>query len=304
MKKLLITGLFAALFAWTGCDKPSPVGLENPDSHNEDAAVIEVLSSDPGVNNAPYSFDTTAYFRPDAAALRVEAALFIAKNKIIRSGNSLITGLAEFYAFDRTKPVVTPRGDIITYKTKPIDFFRIGLYQGRETMHKVRFRNQGSAVDTLLGPKYRIFGVDGGEFPNNFVPDYSDDIDVMIKPDNRPMVQFSVTPVKEVAGTVYKLSNGEREVIKIEWNGTNSGQIEILLGARLRSTDEGIALFRIRTADDGSYIIPRNLIGAIPIERFKEPSVTLIRRNEKLVSYDGVPVIIITMSNCSIRIGS
>lgn len=304
MNKLLSAGLLLAALFLTGCDKPNPVSLENPAVQNEDAAVIEVLSSDPGVNNAPYSFDTTAYFRPDQSALRADAAMFIAKNKIIAPSGTLNTGLAEFYYFDKTKPIVNPMGHVIAYRTKPIDFFRVGLYQGREMMHRMRYRNQGGVTDSLIGPKYRIFGAENAGYPNDFLPDYSRSINIYIKPDMRPTVQFSIDPVQEVTGVVHRLSSGGQEVVKVEWNASGSGIIEIVIGARLITTDEGIALFRIRTADDGSYIIPRNLLQAIPAGRFKSPSLTLIRRSENVKSFEGSQLLIVTISNCSIRMGN
>lgn len=280
MKKSVKLAALTSLLFWAGCDKPNPVQLEGPPGSGDEQSTIEVLSANPEQTNSPYGYDTTAFFKPEDASLRYGSALIIARNRLFTGDSVLVTSFAELYIYDRTQPVKDAEGRTVTYKTKSADFLRINNFHARETSHLFRWRRGGGLVDSLLGPKYRLFGKRGLLSPE-FELDANAEMDIRIKMPGQPPVQITASLPEEITGSVKRVKVNGADAMMINWNSAGSGRvIEVLIGARHIETGLMIPFYRITTRDDGQYIVPPSLLRAIPPSRFDAPGVTLLRKGD------------------------
>lgn len=280
MKNFVKIAASAVLLFWAGCEKPNPVQLEGPDGSGDEQSTIEVLSANPEQSDSPYGYDTTAFFRPEDASLRYGSSLVIARNGLFTGDTVSITSFAELYIYDRTQPVKDSLGRTVTYKTKKADFLRINNFHARETSHMFRWRKGAGLTDSLLGPKYRLFGKRGLLSPE-FELAANASLDIRIKMPGQPPVQVSTSLPEEVNGSVKRIKLNSADAMMINWNSAGAGsQIEVLIGARLKTTGQMIPFYRIKTRDDGQYIVPPSLLRAIPPSRFEAPGVTLLRKTE------------------------
>ncbi|GMU86578.1 MAG: hypothetical protein AMXMBFR48_18200 [Ignavibacteriales bacterium] len=281
MKNLVKSAAVAVLLFLAGCDKPNPVELDGPAGSSDEQSTIEVLSANPEESGSPYGYDTTAFFRPEDASLRYGSALIIARNRLFTGDSVSVTSFAELYIYDRTQPVTDAGGRTVTYKTKKADFLRINNFHARETSHMFRWRRGGgSLVDSLLGPKYRLFGKRGLLSPE-FELDANAEMDIRIKMPGQSPVQITASLPEEITGSVKRVKLNGADAMMINWNGAGSGHVvEVLIGARHIATGLMIPFYRITTRDDGQYIVPPSLLRVIPPSRFDAPGVTLLRKAE------------------------
>lgn len=282
MKKIVHIAAILLLMLYAGCGKPNPVELENPAATGDEQSVIEVISANPEQTTSPYGYDTTAFFRPEDVSLNYGSALFIARNQLFTGDSVSVTSFAELYLYDRTQPVRDQNNRIISYKTKKADFLRINNFQAREVAHMMGWRRGGVITDTLLGPKYRLFGRRGHMSPD-FELGSSASMDIRIKLPGQGPVQISSSLPVDITGSVKRIRLNGADAMQINWNSMpGSGEVEVLIGARLITTGQMIPFYRIKTRDDGQYIVPPSLMRAIPPARFGPPGVTLLRKKQMI----------------------
>ena len=277
MKKyfLYITVLLA--FIYSGCDKPGPTELVA----DEETYDVEILGKD--INDEFYSngYDTSGVIedRKNFASI-----VSVSGIKLTKDNTTINISTAQTIIFDKTKPFRSQRGVLLGYKTITPGIIRFNNVQTRLTNFRIRYREAGNLIDTVLGKKYELFnlnGIAGDPFTypynssinfsyNEFLGGQHSDFDIL-------------TP-GEVTGAVRIVKTIEQNKFHAElnWNGEMSNDFSIIIGGIRNSNQQNFPFYRVKTKDDGSFIIPFSLLKNIPKDRFSKITISFIRKYDKL----------------------
>lgn len=274
IKKYFLTLITLLLIA--GCDKPGPTLLE-PDLIDNDQVEIEVLTSDPesGISKGMDSTGTIEEL--------TRFTNYIGVSGIKITDNSFTTNIsiAQAIFFDRTDPIRDLNDKLIGFRARILGEVLFNDVAANVIPLRVRIKDRIIIRDTLIGFQHLLYNGRGNHSdPFNFV--YNSSINFKFNPFFGIPGSFDIPTPPEITGNVVinrsNPNNGLRTVLS--WNSSHLKNIEIIIGARVRNGNATIPLYRIKTPDDGSLILPPGLLNSIPVNKFNKLIISLIRKYE------------------------
>lgn len=296
MKKLL-TYLFivsVGLFLF-GCDKPAPTELID----DTDPAEYEILGKD--INDEFYSngFDTTGVTQdlrelPNLIAL---SGIKVTDNH----GNMDEFSFAQSIFFDRSEKIFSPGGRFLGFKSFIPGVVKFDNKIARIVPLIVRFRENDVLRHDTLGNKYMLFSGRRGDM-DNFRYRHNSLMNFHINIFFGEQVSFDIPTPIEITGSINILGSRRDDDLRalLHWNRGNTHDITIIIGARLRDRDLIMPLYRVKTIDDGSLLIPPRFINQIPFQHFDRIVFTFIRRFENTIDTNGGDLLVSSQSIHSI----
>lgn len=273
------------------CDKPSPTELVDG-STQDDSFEVEVIAKDTEDEFYSNGFDTSGIFQN-----QINSIININGGKITLLGQTEKYSIAQTIFYNKSNPVFNSSGRLIGYKTLTPGIIRFNNLLARLVDFKIKFRDSGQIIDTLLGKKYVLYN-GRGFFQDTFEFPYNSQVSFSFNPLIGNPVNFNIPTPVEVTGTVRFEGNRVQKNLKaiLEWNGANSPNFSIIIGARKRNSQDVFPIYRIKTSDDGRLIIPSKLLMDISRDRFDRLSFTFIRSFDNRENLNGHNVFISSQS--------
>lgn len=284
MKKLIIYLIILSSFLfYFGCDKPAPTQLE--DDISGDPVEIEVIGKELGDEYYSNGFDTSGVSQNIVDYANI---ISVAGVKVTKNGDTRNHSIASALFFDRNKPVYRSDGRLIGYQTIAPGIVSFDGTNALILNFRIRFRDRGVLVDTLLGKQYLLYNNHHGNL-NQFVYRYNSSINFNLNPFIGQQVSFNIATPTEITGSVKLTGNRNDNNLNalLEWNSGQSGKLIIVLGVTQHGNEKVIPLYRMRTRDDGKLIVPKELLNKIPHNLFHRLTFTFIRRYESANQYPG-----------------
>lgn len=299
MKKLYkYLVILSSIILVGGCDKPDAIVLET-DINNSDQVEVEVLTSDPE-SEISKGMDSTGTIEEYTRFTN-----YIAVSGIKITDNSVTTHISTAQAifFDRTIPYFDLNNRLIGFRARSIGSVKFNDVNANLIPFKIRFKDRNGVRDTTLGFQHLLYKGRGNHSdPFDFI--YNSSISFSLDPFLGNTVTFGIPTPNEITGTLSISRNNAngRLNASLNWNHFNERNIEIVIGAKRRNQNSIIPLYRIKTPDDGSLIIPPGLISSIPPERFKHLVVSLIRKYDRTRVENGNELLVRSQSIHSIAV--
>jgi hypothetical protein len=267
-----ISFLLLTLFILYSCDKPSPTELVDG-SIQDDNIEVEVIAKDTEDEFYSNGFDTSG-----VSQNQINSIISITGGKITSLGQTEKYSIAQTIIYDKSNPVYNSLGRLIGYKTITPGTIRFNNLLTRLVDFRIKYRDAGQILDTLLGKKYVLYK-GRGFFQDTFEFPYNSQVSFSFNPLIGNTVNFNVPTPVEVTGIVRIEGNRVQKNLKaiLEWNGANNPYFSIIIGAGKRNSREVFPLYRIKTSDDGRLVIPSKLLMYISRDRFDRLSFTFIR---------------------------
>ena len=273
MKAAVTKYITIFIMIWiVSCKGPSPTELLYDNSNNE--LDIEILTPSPEViDNAP-GYDSTGVI--DSVP---ESANVITVNGIKTTTNNG-RGMNYYYAsamfYNKEQPVRLPNNRLVGYMLRSVESVRFDNFPATKTQKRIEFIFNGNEHDTLLGTFYEMRHsrrkMHQHGFPYNSVVNFN------LETLGGNQISFDIPTPEEITGEVkVRGSRDEKNIrLAIEWNENGTGEIDIVVaGYSSRNTVE--PFFRVRTEDNGSYELSKDLLKNIPFDEFHVLVVTLVR---------------------------
>jgi len=267
-----ISFLLLTIFILYSCDKPSPTELVDG-STQEDNIEVEVIAKDTEDEFYSNGFDTSG-----VSQNQINSIISITGGKITSLGQTEKYSIAQTIIYDKSNPVYNSLGRLIGYKTITPGTIRFNNLLTRLVDFRIKYRDAGQILDTLLGKKYVLYK-GRGFFQDNFEFPYNSLVSFSFNPLIGNTVNFNIPTPVEVTGTVRIEGNRVQKNLKaiLEWNGANNPYFSIMIGAGKRNSRDVFPIYRIKTTDDGRLVIPSKLLMDISRDRFDRLSFTFIR---------------------------
>jgi hypothetical protein len=279
--KRYITLFLLSGFFFMGCDKPAITELVQEE--DEDEADIEIITDDPFLNTG---FDSTGVVGNLTSYTNVIILSGIKKSL----GNSVFdeNSTAQAIFFDRSNEIKDPNGKRIGFATVTPGIVKFDNNLASIVPLKVRFRENLGFGDTVLGNQYLLYR-------NRFTFRYNSSINFDYSPfQGQNSVNFDITTPPEINVSIKKEGNIRDHTLRVllEWNKNPnpSSKLEIILGAYLSEirAKVHIPLYRFKNInDDGSYVVPMDIINQLPADSFDALTFTIIRKYERVNSGHG-----------------
>jgi hypothetical protein len=294
MKKYFLYILILLAFYYAGCDKPGPTELVE-DPNESDNLNVEIISKD--LDNEFYSngFDTSGVIE---GVQNYASIISVSGIKLTREGRTDNISIAQTYLFDRTKPFRSPQGIIIGYNTIIPGIIKFNDVTARLANYRVRYREGGVLIDTVLGKKYELFNLNDGALSDPFVFPYNSVISFLYNPFIGPSSGFDIVTPTKITGNVRLISLPGQNQYRAEliWQGENVNNFSIILGGVKNSNQQVFPFFRIKTKDDGTLVIPNSILKNIPRDRFNKISISFVRRYDKLAQIQNTELYVSSQS--------
>jgi hypothetical protein len=273
---LLFTGLL--LFS---CDKPAPTELVNDLT---DDFEVEILTKDLNDNYVIGGADTSGIIQDLTGVTNL---ISVSGIKLTRVNKTNHYSLAQAFFFDKSKPVKYSNGRLLAFRTlSPGDLKFDGL-EARTVPYRIRYRDMGASLDTLLGEKYVLYNV-FANIPDPFIYRYNSLISFEFKPyvGQGNNMSFDIATPHEINGNIIlygKKQNRNIEAI-LEWNGKGHKRISVIVGVIKQGQINSIPIYKIRTRDDGRLRIPKRFFSELPFGELEKVVFTFVRSYENLHS--------------------
>lgn len=291
MKSLIKYFLFLFLIgSFLGCNNPQPTALIEDD----DPIEIEVLTKNPA---EPTSFGIDSTGLNDNPA-RFTNVITVAGIKQTIRGISFKSSFAQAAFFDKTKPVFGLNGKLIGYSTLTPGNVFFSNQKAERRQFRIRY---GVNKDTSLGLRYVLHrrGILGDPF--NF--DFNSNINFRFVPDISSAVSFDIATPPEIFLN-YRLAGSKSNKnlnLLLEWNAGNVKNFEILISIIDDPRNIVFPLYKIKTADDGKFAMPKKLLEELAA-RFDKLEFTLTRKFEKQQGTGIAELIVVSQSINSISV--
>lgn len=278
MKIYFLYILIILSFIFFGCDKPGPTELVN----DEEFYNVEILGKD--VNDEFYS---NGYDSSGVIEDRKNFASIISISGIKLTQNNLTVNISSAQAiiFDKTKPFYSPNQILLGYHTIVPGIIKFNGVQARLANYRLRYREAGNLIDSVLGKKYELFNLQGRIFNDPFIYPYNSSVNLSFNPFfGGQQSNVDIPTPKEVIGSVRLIISGEQNSYRAElnWNSEMAENFSIVIGGIRNSNLQNFPFYRIRTKDDGSFIIPFSLLKNIPRDRFNKITISFVRKYDNL----------------------
>lgn len=292
MKRYLqILFIFLALL-YNACDDPAPTELVADDSFE-----VEILGKD--LENEYYSngYDTSGV---SDDILNYSSYVAVSGIKFTNNGRTDNISSAQVYIFDKSKPFRSPKNKILLgYNTIIPGVIRFDNIIARLTDYRIRYREAGSLVDTVLGKKYELFNLNNRLIFDPFVFRYNSSINFDYNPfQGNQTTNFDILTPKEITGNVRMINrtNDNKLDLEITWNGESVNNFHLILGGVRIANTNTFPFYRIKTKDDGRLVIPNSLLKNIPRDRFNKFVITLVRKYDKASSLNNNDLYVVSQS--------
>ena len=291
MKSLIKYFLLLFLIgSFLGCNNPQPTAL----IEDNDPIEIEVLTKNPA---EPTSFGIDSTGLNDNPA-RFTNVITVAGIKQTIRGISFKSSFAQAAFFDKTKPVFGINGKLIVYSTLTPGNVFFSNQKAERRQFRIRY---GVNKDTSLGLRYVLHrrGILGDPF--NF--DFNSNINFRFVPDISSAVSFDIATPPEIFLN-YRLAGSKSNKnlnLLLEWNAGNVKNFEILISIIDDPRNIVFPLYKIKTADDGKFVMPKKLLEELAA-RFDKLEFTLTRKFEKQQGTGIAELIVVSQSINSISV--
>jgi hypothetical protein len=268
--------LFLAGIVFWSCDNPAPTELIDDTSELE----IEILNKD--INNQYYNsgVDTSGMNQDIRGLINI---ISVSGIKITHNNKTDNFSLAQGIFFDRTQPIYYSDGtSLLAYKTVTPGLMSFDNHLARIVPFRLRYRDQGTAQDTVIGNKYVLWRGEGGFDP--FFFRYNSSVNVLFDPIIIDPLSFNIPTPFEINGNVFIRGNRRDKNLEaiLEWNGLGSGKITLIIGLKRQNSFYSVPVYKIRTRDDGEVIVPKRFFSELPLQNFHKLVITFIRSYEGL----------------------
>ncbi len=282
---LKIISTFVLLFLVLSCDKPFPTELID-DSNQSENFEVEIISKDTEDEFYSNGFDTSGVVQTE-----INSVISLTGGKVSFQGQTENFSLAQTIIFDKNEPVYNSVGKLIGYRTRTPGSIRFNNLMCRLIDYRVRFRDGGLIVDTLLGKKYVLYK-GKGYFQDNFDFPYNSLVNFSFNPLIGQTINFNIPTPAEVTGSVRLEGSRDETNLRavLQWNAGNNPDFAIVIGVQKRNSRDIFPIYRIKTKDDGSLIVPSRLLLNISRDRFDKLVFTFIRslNNKTNLDYQNV----------------
>lgn len=272
------------------CNNPQPTALVEDDDPVEIEVVTKNLS-EPTI----FGVDSSGIGENPARLTNVITVTGI-KQTIL--GFTIKSSFAQAVFFDKTKPIYGLRGKLLGYTTLTPGsiFFNDQRAQLRQFIVK-----DGIKRDTSLGLRYVLHR--RGILGDPFEFDFGSKVNFRFDPLLSPLVSFDIaTPPEIFLNFRLTGSKASKNVnLKLEWNAGYIKNFEILLSIVDTQRDIVFPLYKIKTADDGKFLVPKKLIEELAA-KYDKIALTLTRRFEKRESNGINELIVVSQSINSIYV--
>lgn len=273
--KTRLTKIFTLgfIFILASCNKPNPVELERSESE-DDSYSLEIISTDPNQFDYQNGYDSTGIANPLPEA-SAEFIISLFKNSDGNNSNmGNRHGIAKAAFYDKQNPIYNDRNRLVGYLTKDMGTVKFNNFTAIKRAHRVRFKNSNSIIDSLAGVEYHL--------PLRPMMNILDNIDIKLSSNNNLLFESSIAIPIEINARIEKIVEGSTlRGLKLYWNGLGNSKIEIIIGGYYQQNLSPFPLIRIKVADDGSFVLPSNILERIPYNNFESLVFSFIRKIEK-----------------------
>jgi hypothetical protein len=281
-------------FSWFvlffGCDNPQPTALVE----DEDPILIEVITKNPA---EPTSFGVDSTGLEDNPN-RFTNVISVAGIKQTFQGVSFKSSFAQAVFFDKTKPVWGRNDKLVGYSTLTPGNVFFNNIKAERRQFKVKY---GITRDTSLGLHYVVHrrGLLGDPFDFEF----SSKINFRFVPDFSSPTGFDIATPPEIFLNHRLSGSNENENLNLmlEWNAGYVNNFEILISIVDDQRDIVFSLYKIKTSDDGKFVMPKKLLQELAA-RYNKIAFTLTRKFEKQHNGGNTELFVVSQSINSILV--
>lgn len=272
--KIVISLLIISFLA--ACGDPAPTELVLDDTTVDENYDVEIVSPDPAKIDYLTGYDSTGIVEPVSDFTNVISVSGI-KNSF--ENTTIETGIALAVFFDKSQPVENEDGRIIGYKTRRLGNVFFNNNQAQLSVNRKKMHGKGGKKDTVLGYQHIYsFGTwrpnqqQGRDFP------YSNQVQFRLDPVLGGSIEFDIPTPPALNASLQIEKKLKKERVKLNWQSRSQSQIEIIIGGKPKNEEGVFPVYRIHTADDGSFQIPQDLLDEIDKSLYDHLVFTLIRR--------------------------
>jgi hypothetical protein len=298
MKKLLTYLIISAsVFILVSCDKPAPTELIDDTT---DDFEVELLNKD--LDN-PFSSGTdTSGITQDLTG--VTNLISVSGIKITTENKTNEFSLAQAMFFDKSIPIKYSDGRLLAYKTIIPGTIKFNGTEAHIVPYRIRYREEGTPKDTLIGFKYLLYNIFGG-YPDPFYFSYNSNVsfefDPILPGEN---IAFNIPTPHQISGVVSLSGNKTSKNLEaiLRWNGMGERRVTVIIGLIRPGQIQSVPVYKMKTPDDGELRIPGRYLNQLPLENFEKIVFTFVRSyegyrgsgaNELLVSSQSIHSIVI-----------
>lgn len=262
------------LILLAACSKPNPIELEQNSSTNDDSYSLEIISTDPNQFDYQNGYDSTGIASPlPRASAEFIISLFKNSGEMNQGmGNRLGIASAAFY--DKSNPIYDDNNRLVGYNTKDLGEVKFDQFAAMKRPFRIRYRRAGSFADSIAGIKYHL--------PIRRMMNLENGIDITLSNNHQTIFESNINIPEEITGNVERIFDGARlSGLNLTWNGAERGKIEIIVGGFINDSLSPFPLIRLKVADDGKFILPKNILDQVPYKNYESIVFSFIRKLEK-----------------------
>jgi hypothetical protein len=283
--QLVLVSIMLALLL-ISCSEPIITQLSD-DSKNPNNVKVEIIADKPAVFVYANGYDSTGILQPV-----LDKSTFISVSGIKNTNYG--KRAADDYYFtqfsDKNYPIMSKDKNVIGFTGVNMGEVRFNNLPAQMGANKIQFHDYGNGhrqdIDTIVGLNYsysskQLNPSQASKFPYNTSISFKLDQSKMTGP-NHDTFQFEIPTPIEVTGKVkFQGSSSLKNLeVELEWNGINSGEMEIVLGV-FNTKSLPYPLIRLTGNDNGKIAIPRSIVEKFIADGTQELLVTFIRKKVK-----------------------
>jgi len=275
MKRKLTNILsISVLVLLAACSKPNPIELEQNNSTNDDSYSLEIISTDPNQFDYQNGYDSTGIANPLPRA-SAEFIISLYKNSgEMHQGMGNRIGIASAAFYDKSNPIYDNNNRLVGYKTEDLGQVKFNRFPAMKRPFRIRFRESGAFTDSTIGIRYHL--------PIRPMMNIENGIDITLENNNQTIFESYIQVPAEITGSLERIIDGSRlSGLNLTWNGLNRGKIDIIVGGFVEGSMSPLPLIRLKVADDGKFILPKNILDQVPYKNFESVVFSFIRKLEK-----------------------
>lgn len=260
------------------CNDPVPTELINPDNElTDDGFELELLSPEPEQYVYSNGYDSTGIVNPVPGFASLINISHV-KNTLNNITKYRSGGLAIFY--DTTRAVRSPNGRVVGFKARILGKVTFNGDTAAVLPYQIQYLDRGLRKDTLLGFRHILYKESFSQIGNSFLP-YGTNVEFKLDAFSGNK-KFMIPVPDEISGRVNVVGKRFQKDFRLElfWNGLDKGRTELIIGGLPIGRADIFPILRLRTRDDGKFVIPKHIVDRIPFEKFDKIVVTFLRKNE------------------------
>lgn len=266
----------ASVFMIVSCDKPAPTQLVD-DSDND--FEVELLNKNIDDQYISSGSDTSGITQDLTGITNLISVSGIKITDKIRTREF---SLAQAMFFDKLKPIKYSDGRLLSYQTLTPGTIKFNGTEANIVPFRIRFRDKGVPMDTLVGNKYLLYNLFSG-WPDPFYFNYSSSVSCEFEPSiGGNKLNFNIFTPQEITGRITFTGSRQNRNLEtiLNWNPTRRGKISVIIGVMRPNQLTSIPVYKIRTRDNGHLRFPGRYLNQLPLEKFDRIVFTFVRSNE------------------------